>query len=70
MRYKKKITQSQTRILDMLQDKEQHPLLIELEEAGYYNQFPAIRALEDKGLIIVTIPEGYYSRWALSEKVK
>jgi len=62
---KYKITEAQQRILDLLGDGKLHVLLLELQELGHWNQFPAIGALERKHLIKVVIAEGYYSRWQL-----
>ena len=61
---KQKITVAQQRILDLLNDNKPHALIPELIELEHYNQFPAIDALERKGLIEKVIDQGYYSRWA------
>jgi len=64
--YKDKITTAQQHILDILDDGELHPLLMELEGNGRQSQRPAIKALERKGLIEAAIDGGYYTRWRIT----
>ena len=66
---KSKITIAQQRILDLLVDDKPHALYVELQEMGHWNQFPAVEALEIKGLIRVVVEGGYYSRWERTNKV-
>ena len=42
----RKATEAQQRILDILADGQAHLLLGELGDMGFWNQFPAVRALE------------------------
>jgi len=63
---KRKITEAQGRILNLLADGKQHAIIPELKEMGYSNPYHAIRALEDKGLIELTVEGGYHSRWQLA----
>ena len=66
--YKHQIMPAQQRILDLLSDGKLHALVPELLALGHYNQWPAIKALRDKELIIETVPMGYESRWELGIK--
>ena len=66
--YKHQILPAQQRILALLSDGQLHELVSELLASGHYNQWPAIRALRDKGLIVETVPAGYHSRWELKVK--
>ena len=61
---------AQERILILLGDGELHALIPELLAMGFYNQLPAIKALEGKKLIEVAVNDGYYSRWQLKVKPK
>lgn len=63
---KRKITEAQQRILNLLADGKSHNLIPELLDMGHYNQLPAIGALERKGLIKVVVEGGYYSWWELA----
>ena len=61
----KKPTIAQQRILSILSDHKSHPLLPDLKGKGYYNQHPAIRALEKRELIKKVYENGYYSLWCM-----
>ena len=69
MDIKHKIMPAQQRILNLLSDDKPHALIPELLSMGYYNQWPAIKALQDKGLIKEVVEDGYYSRWELKIKL-
>jgi len=60
-----KVTVAQKRILDILSDGKPHKLIPELENAGYWNQHPAIGALERKHLIEEFYWNGYYTEWRI-----
>ena len=62
-----KQTVAQQRILDILSDGKLHKLLPELKDMGFWNQGPAIKALERKGLIEIDYKLGYYTLWRLKE---
>jgi adenine-specific DNA methylase len=60
-----KQTVAQKRILDILSDGKFHILLLELKDMGFWNQHPAIKALERKGKIKVVEELGYYTIWSI-----